>query len=323
MSTELINAFRKNLEGPLVLPDSAEYDTCRKVYNGMIDKRPAMIAICNNTRDVITCVNFARDNKMLLAVRGGGHNAGGLGICDGGLVIDLSKMKDISINKDNKTVRVQGGCLLKELDAATHEVGMTVPSGVFGTTGIGGLALGGGLGYLTRHHGLSIDNLLEVEIVLADGRLVKASATENADLFWAVRGGGGNFGVVVSFLFKMAPAHMVYGGPMLWEMEETEERMAWFHQFITNAPENISGFFAFLTVPPFAPFPEHLHNKKMCGIVWCYSGDQSKAEDIFKPIRSSKKPALDFVGPIPFRHYKLCSTDYIQPDWNGIGKPIL
>jgi FAD/FMN-containing dehydrogenase len=207
-------------------------------------------------------------------------------------------MKKIQVNAAERTVRVQGGCLLKELDAATHEVGMAVPSGIFGTTGVAGLTLGGGLGYLTRQYGLAIDNLLEAEVVLANGNLVKASATEHPELFWALRGGGGNFGVVVSFLFKLNPVHTVYGGPMLWHIEDTQERMKWYHNLIMNAPDNLYGFFAFLTVPPFEPFPEHLHLKKMCGVIWCYTGDPEKAGEVFEPIRSSKSPALDFVGPI-------------------------
>ena len=299
MTNELINTFKKSLHGKLVLPNDADYDTVRKVYNGMIDKRPAMIAQCADVSDVQTCVNFARDNNVLVSIRGGGHNAGGLGIADDALVIDLCNLKDIKVDAASKTVRVQGGCLLKEMDAATHEAGMAVPAGIFGTTGVSGLTLGGGLGHFTRQYGLSIDNLLEAEIVLANGFVVKASAAENPDLFWALRGGGGNFGVVVSFKFKLCPAHTVYGGPMLWELEDTKEMLRWYHNFITKAPDNINGFFAFLTVPPVDPFPAHLHMKKMCGVVWCYTGDLDKAEEVFKPIRAVKTPALDFVGPIP------------------------
>lgn len=285
--------------GKLILPDDTGYDEARKVYNGMIDKHPAAIAYCRDVNDVIACVNFARENNMLLAIRSGGHNAAGLGIADDALVIDLSLMKDIKVDKNSKTVKVQGGCLLKELDAATHEIGMTVPSGIFGTTGVAGLTLGGGVGNLSRAFGLSIDNLLEAEVVLASGKLVKASAQENPDLFWALRGGGGNFGVVVSFTFKLCPVHTVYAGPMLWELEDTEEMMAWHHEFINKAPNELSGYFALLTVPPVAPFPEHLHLKKMCGVVWCYAGEMEKAEEIFKPIRAKKAPSLDFVGPMP------------------------
>lgn len=299
MSTGIIESLKQKLQGDLILPADAAYNEARKVYNGMIDKHPAAIAYCKGVDDVITCVNFARKNNLLLAIRSGGHNAGGLGIADDALVIDLSLMKGIKINEKSKNVKVQGGCLLKDLDAATHEVGMTVPSGIFGTTGVAGLTLGGGLGNLTRTFGLSIDNLLEAEVVLASGDLVTASAKENADLFWALRGGGGNFGVVVSFTFNLCPVHTVYAGPMLWELDEAEEMMAWHHEFMNKAPDVLSGYFAFLTVPPVAPFPEHLHLKKMCGVVWCYAGDLEKAEEVFKPIRAKKTPALDFAGPIP------------------------
>lgn len=294
-----MQSLKSTFTGTLILPGNTDYDEARKVYNGMIDKRPAAIAKCNNVNQVIACVNFARDNNILLAIRGGGHNAGGLGIADDALVIDLSLLKEIKVDAAAKTVKVEGGCLLKDVDVATHEAGMCVPSGIFGTTGVGGITLGGGLGNLTRTLGLAIDNLLEAEVVLASGKLVKASSTENPDLFWALRGGGGNFGVVVSFTFKLNPVHTVYAGPMLWEMEDAEEMWAWHHEFVNNAPDELGGYFAFLTVPPFAPFPEHLHLKKMCGVVWCYAGDMNKAEEVFKPIRAKKTPALDFVGPLP------------------------
>lgn len=298
--SEIINELIKaRLQGNIILPTDPSYNEACKVYNGMIDKHPAAIVQCKDVNDVIACVNFARRNNMLLAVRGGGHNAGGLGIADDALVIDLSLMKEIKVNAGSKTVKVGGGCLLKEVDAATHEAGMAVPSGIFGTTGVGGITLGGGIGNLTRSLGLAIDNLLEAGVVLANGKLVTASSSENPDLFWALRGGGGNFGVVVSFTFKLNPLHTVYAGPMLWELDDTEEMWAWHHEFINNAPNELGGYFALLTVPPVAPFPEHLHLKKMCGVVWCYTGDMNKAEEVFKPIRAKKTPALDFTGPLP------------------------
>lgn len=299
MATKVVELQIAGLKGKLILPSDPAYNESRKVYNGMIDKYPAGIAYCKDVNDIITCVNHARENNILLAIRGGGHNAGGLGLANDALVIDLSLMKKIKIDAASKTVKVEGGCLLKELDAATHEVGMAVPSGIFGTTGVAGLTLGGGVGNLTRKFGLSIDHLIEAEMVLANGKLVKASAKENDDLFWALRGGGGNFGVVVSFTFTMSPSHTVYAGPMLWELEDAEEMMTWHHDFISKAPNELSGYFAFLTVPPVAPFPEHLHLRKMCGVVWCYAGDMDKAEEVFKPIRAKKKASLDFVGPMP------------------------
>lgn len=299
LSEQLTSRFQTSLRGKLIQPKDAEYDTARKVYNGMFDKYPSMIAKCADVADVIAAVNFARQNKLLVAVKGGGHNAAALGMCDDGLVIDLSPMKGVHVDLKNETALVQAGCTLGDVDHATHAFGMTVPSGIASTTGISGLTLGGGLGHLTRQCGLTIDNLLEADVVLADGIYVKASATENEDLFWALRGGGGNFGVVTSFLFKLHPIETVYAGPMLWHIDQSKEVLTWYQDFIKNAPENINGFFAFLSVPPGPPFPEHLHLKQMCGVVWCYTGPLDKAEEVFKPIRNFKEPALDFVGPIP------------------------
>ena len=288
LNEETIAAFRASLRGGLIEPGDPGYDAARKVYNGMIDRRPRLIARCADVADVMTAVKFGREQKLLVAIRGGGHNAGGLGVCDDGLVIDLSPMNYVRVDPKKKTCwPAAARC------GATWTMRRTLsvsrfPAGIISTTGVAGLTLGGGIGYLTRRYGLTIDNLLAVEMVLADGRFVTASAKENADLFWAVRGGGGNFGVVTSFLFKAQPVHTDYGGPMLWPMEDAAEMMRWYRSFIAKAPDDVYGFFAFLTVPPGPPFPEHLHNKKMCGIVWCYTGPIKKAEKVFKPIRSFK-----------------------------------
>ncbi len=294
-----IQEFRATLRGCIIEPQDQGYDDARKVYNAMISKRPRMIVRCVDVADVIQSVNFARENNILLSIRGGGHNAGGLGICDDGLVIDLSLIKYTRIDLEAKTVVAGGGCTWGDVDHATHIFGMATPSGIISTTGVGGLTTGGGIGHLTRKYGLSIDNLLSVDMVLADGSFVTANAKQNQDLFWAVRGGGGNFGVVTAFTFKLHPVDMVYGGPMLYHISETEDVMKWYRKLIKDAPDDLTGFFAFLTVPPVPPFPEHLHLKKMCGIVWAYSGPLEKAEEIFKPIRAFKAPALDFVGPLP------------------------
>lgn len=294
----VIENFKSKLRGKLISPGDEAYETARKVYNGMIDKRPGLIARCVGVADVVSAVNFAREHHLTLAVRGGGHNGGGLGVCEGGLVIDLSGLKEIQVDPAARTARVGGGCVWGEVDQATHAHGLATPSGIISTTGVGGLTLGGGLGHLTRKCGLAIDNLLAVEMVLADGRTVTASAAENADLFWAVRGGGGNFGVVTSFLFKLHPISTVYAGPMLWSLDRAKEVMQWYREFITQAPDDINGFFAFLTVPPGPPFPEGLHLKKMCGIVWCYTGPLEQADEIFNPIRRLN-PALELVGPMP------------------------
>ncbi len=293
------SALKASLRGELIQPGDTDYDAARKVYNGMIDRHPALIARCADVADVIAAVNFGREHNLLVSIRGGGHNAGGLGVCDDGLVIDLSLIRYAHVDPVARTVRVGGGSTWGDIDHATHAFGLAVPSGIISTTGVGGLTLGGGLGHLTRKYGLAIDNLLAADIVLADGRLVTANESHNEDLFWALRGGGGNFGVVTSFLFKANPVPTVYGGPMLWDMELAPAVMQWYRGFITQAPDDLNGFFAFLIVPPGPPFPEHLHNKNMCGIVWCYTGPLELAEATFKPIREQFPPALDFVGPIP------------------------
>jgi len=299
LSDTIVATFKAQLRGQLIAPGDAQYDEARKVYNGMIDRRPRLIARCMDVADVTAAVNFAREQKLLVSIRGGGHNAGGLGVCDDGLVIDLSPMRYVRVDPKKRTVLAGGGALWGDVDHASHVFGLAVPAGFISTTGVGGLTLGGGIGHLTRGCGLTIDNLLAVEMVLASGKFVTASAKENPDLFWAVRGGGGNFGVVTSFLFKAHQVHTNYAGPMLWALEDTVDVMRWYRKFIAKAPRDLNGFFAFLVVPPGPPFPEHLHNKKMCGIVWCYTGPIKKGPQVFKPIRAFKTPALDLVGPIP------------------------
>jgi hypothetical protein len=293
-------AFASTLRGRLIQPSDPEYDAARRVYNGMIDRHPALIARCANVADVIAAVNFAREQQLAVAVRGGGHNGGGLGVCDDGLVIDLSAMRGIRVDPVAQTVHAEGGCLLGDIDHATQAFGLATPFGIMSTTGVGGLTLGGGIGNLTRACGLSIDNLLEVDVVLADGTLVTASEHEHPDLFWALRGGGGNFGVVTSFVFKLHPVSTVYGGPMFWPIEQATELLRWYRAFITQAPEELNGWFAFLNVPPGPPFPEAWHAKNVCGIVWCYAGSMEQAEEVFQPIRQRFPPIIDFVGALPY-----------------------
>ena len=299
MAEMTVEELKNRLRGEIIQPGDDGYDDARKVYNAMIDRRPALIACCADVADVMAAVNFGRENNMLTAVRGGGHNGGGLGICDDGLVIDLSGIKYTRVDPAASTVRVGGGCTWGDVDHATHAFGLATPSGIISTTGVGGLTLGGGIGHLTRKCGLTIDNLLAADLVLADGSFVTAGPDENEDLYWAIRGGGGNFGVVTSFLFRSHPISTVYAGPMLWELEQATEVMQWYREFSPSAPDDVNGFFAFLTVPPGPPFPEHLHNKKMCGVVWCYTGPLDQAEEVFKPIRAFGPPALDLVGPMP------------------------
>jgi FAD/FMN-containing dehydrogenase len=276
------------------------YDSARQVYNAMIDKRPKLIARCTDVADVMAAVQFGRENEMLTAVRGGGHNGAGLGICDGGLVIDLSRMKGIRVDPAARTVRVEGGCVWADVDHATHAFGLATPSGTVASTGVAGLTLGGGIGHLTRTYGLTIDNLLGADMVLADGSFITASEEENPDLFWAIRGGGGNFGVVTSFLFRLHPVKTVNAGPTFWPIEQTPEVMKAYREFITQAPENVTGFFAFLTVPPVPLFPAELHGRKMCAVIWCSTASPEETDKVTKPMRAVGKPALDHVGPMPF-----------------------
>jgi hypothetical protein len=296
IAPDLADTFR----GELIAPGDAAYDDARAVYNGMIDRRPGLIARCADVADVIEAVVAADRHDLLVSVRGGGHNAGGLGVCDDGLVIDLSEMRGIRVDAAAGTVRVEGGATWGDVDHATHAFGLAIPSGIISTTGVGGLTLGGGLGHLTRRHGLTIDSLIAADVVLADGRLVTASATENPDLFWALRGGGGNFGVVTSFEFRAHQVDEIVGGPTLWPMDRAAEVLRWYDEFMASAPRELNGFFAFLTVPPGPPFPEELHLQKMCGVVWCYTGPAEKADEVFAPIAAFGPPALHGVHPMPF-----------------------
>jgi FAD/FMN-containing dehydrogenase len=294
-----IHCLKRALRGRLIVPGDTEYETARQVYNGMIDRYPRLIVRCAHLADVIAAVRFARDHELLLAIRGGAHNGPGLGTCDDGLVIDLSALRGLHVDPAARTVRVAGGCTWGEVDRASHAFGLAVPSGIVSTTGVAGLALGGGSGYLTRRYGLTIDNLLEADVVLADGRLVTASAAQNADLFWALRGGGGNFGVVTSFLFRAHPVHTVYAGLTLWRLERAGEILPWYREFLPGAPEELYGFFGFKGVPTSAPFPPALQGRRVCGVVWCYTGPAEQADTAFRPVRALK-PDFEHLGHLPF-----------------------
>ncbi len=291
--------LKNQVKGEVILPEDSNYDEARSIYNAMIDKKPAAILKCKNADDVVAGVNFARENHLEVSIKSGGHNGAGLALVNDGLVIDLSGMNEIQVDPEKKIAKLQAGCLLKEVDIATHEHGLALPSGIIGTTGVAGLTLGGGIGYLSRKGGLTVDNLLEAEVVLANGEQVIASAGSHPDLFWALRGGGGNFGVVVSFTFNLIPVKDVYAGPMFWPLEKAAEVMKFYDEYTKNASNDLYGFFAFLIVPPGPPFPENLHNKNVCGAVWCYTGPVEKREEVFKPIREFGPPILDFVGEIP------------------------
>jgi FAD/FMN-containing dehydrogenase len=295
-----IEQFRTRIKGPLVTPASADYDQARSLWNGMLDRLPALIVRCSDVDDVVQAVRFARDNDLRLAVRGGGHNIAGNAVCDNGVVIDLSQMRSVQVDADRRVARVGPGATLGDFDREAQAFGLATPLGVNSTTGVAGLTLGGGMGWLSRRFGLTIDNLLAADLVLADGSFVTASEDEHPDLFWAIRGGGGNFGIVTSFLFRLHPVDTVVAGPTLWPIEQADEVMRWYRDFITQAPEDLNGFFAFLKVPPAPPFPEELHTKTMCGIVWCYTGPADKADAVFAPVLEVGTPALHGVQPMPY-----------------------
>jgi FAD/FMN-containing dehydrogenase len=268
----------------------------------MIDRRPALIARCADAQDVARAIGFARAHDLPLAVRGGGHNGAGLGICDDGVVADLSLLREITVDPRTRTARVGGGCTWGQVDRATHAHGLATPSGFISTTGVGGLTLGGGIGYLTRCCGLTIDNLLEADLVLADGTPARASADENPDLFWEIRGGGGNFGVATSFQFALHPVSTVLAGPTFWPLQQTQQVMRAYREFLPNAPRELNGFLALLTVPPAPPFPEELHFRKVCGIVWCYLAEQ--APDALAPMLEVGKSLMHAVGPMPYPDFQ-------------------
>jgi hypothetical protein len=294
------NELRGKFSGQLIGPEDPSYDEARTVYNAMIDRHPALIARCADGDDVAETIAFARRHDLLLAVRGGGHNGGGLGVCDDGVVLDLASLNAIEVDPDGRTVRVGGGCTWGQVDAATHEAGLATPCGIISTTGVGGLTLGGGIGYLSRKYGLTIDNLLEAEVVLADGTRTRAGADENPELFWALRGGGGNFGVVTSFRFRAHPVSNVLAGPTFWPLEQTPEVMRFYREFMPTAPRELGGFFALMTVPPADFLPAELHMRKVCAVMWCYTGAEDAAADVFAPVQEVGTPLLHGVGPMPF-----------------------
>ncbi len=301
MDQEIITKFGQSLRGALIDRNHPEYDEARKLYNGMIDKRPLLIARCLDVADVITAVNFGRDQKLPVAIRSGGHNGPGHGSVEDGLVIDLSMMKGIRVDPSSRTVRVGPGCTSGDVDHATHPFGLAVPFGIVSTTGVAGLTLGGGSGHLARKYGLTIDNLLEADVVLADGKFVTASKTSNADLLWALRGGGGNFGVVTSFLFQTHPVGMVFAGPIAWEQSHAREILRAYRDFIPKAPEELGAFVGLKMVPSTPPFPNEFWGARICLLVACYNGPEADGKKALAPLLNAlPPPALNWMSMMPF-----------------------
>jgi FAD/FMN-containing dehydrogenase len=300
MSAKTLNDLRGLVRGEVIAPGDADYEDARKVHNGMIDRLPAAVVRVANAGDVMTVVRHAHDNGLPVAIRGGGHSGPGFGTCDGGVVIDLSRMRGVRVDPGTKTARAEGGATWGDFNAATHAFGLATTGGVISTTGIAGLTLGGGIGYLSRGLGLSLDNLISADVVTADGKMLIASERENADLFWAIRGGGGNFGVCTSFEYKLHPVQNVYWGPMFYEISETANVLRFYRDYIKTAPEQMGAFPAFQIAPPLPFIPENRHGDMFCAIVACWAGDPAEGERRFKPFHDVAEVKAKMVGPVPY-----------------------
>jgi FAD/FMN-containing dehydrogenase len=308
-----IDGFR----GRLIGADDADYDIARAVWNGAIDRRPRLIARCIGTADVVSAVRFARDHDLEIAIRGGGHNVAGTAVCDDGIVIDLSAMRGVRVDPGSRRAWVQGGALWGDVDRETQAHGLATTGGIVSHTGVGGLTLGGGVGWLMRRHGLTIDNLLAVDIVTADGGLLRASESEHPDLFWALRGGGGNFGVVTAFEFRLHPVGpTVLAGPILWDATDAREVVRFYRDFIRNAPDQLGTVVRFGTAPPLAVIPEDLHWRPVVLIGTCYAGPTEDGEQVLRPLRAHRAPLLDLVGPTQYVGFQGALDSTVPHGWH-------
>ncbi|HYT80015.1 MAG TPA: FAD-binding oxidoreductase, partial [Actinomycetota bacterium] len=300
MTKPTIDELRERASGEVITRDDPGYEEARKAYNAMIDRRPLVVVRCAGDGDVVTAVDFARENELDLAVRGGDHSVPGFGTCDDGVVADLSRMKQVTVDADTQTARAQGGTTWGIFNDATNAYGLATTGGIISTTGIGGLTLGGGIGYLARGAGLTCDNLLSAQVVTADGRTLTASENENEDLFWALRGGGGNFGVVTTFDYRLHPVKDIYGGPMLYELEDARTVLQFYRDFIADAPEEFGGFPAWQMAPPLPFIPEDRHGDMFCAFVPCWTGPMEQGESILKPFHDIAPVVAEHVGPMPY-----------------------
>jgi hypothetical protein len=311
-----LREFEGSIGGQLVRPSDAAYDEQRKIWNGSIDRRPALIARCAGVADVIAAVRFARKHRLLVALRSGGHSYPGLSVCDAGMVIDLAQMKGIRVDPEASTARAQAGVLLGEMDRETQAFGLAVPAGIVTHTGLAGLTLGGGIGWLERKYGLTIDQLLSVDLVTADGEFVKASETENPDLFWGVRGGGGNFGVVTEFEFRLNPVGpMVLAGPILWAMEDSPEVLRFYRDWITEVPEELTTIVTYRRVLPSPFVPTELHGKQAVIVGCCYAGPVDEGEEVVRPLRRFGSPLFDMCEPKPYVAHQASLDPGFPHDW--------
>jgi len=300
MPRPTVDQLREQVRGDVIAPDDEAYEEARKVYNAMIDRRPAVVVRPVNAGDVIAAVNFAGENGIDLAIRGGGHGVPGFGTCDDGVVVDLSRMKGVRVDPAKRTASAEGGATWGDFNAATHAFGLATTGGIISTTGVSGLTLGGGIGYLARGLGLSCDNLISADVVTADGRFLVANENVNADLFWALRGGGGNFGVVTSLEYKLEPIKDIYGGPMLFELDDAGDVLRFYREFIADAPEEFGGFPAFQIAPPLPFIPEDRHGETFLAFVACWAGPLDQGEAVLKPLHDVAAVVAEHVGPMPY-----------------------
>ncbi|MDQ6878736.1 MAG: FAD-binding oxidoreductase [Candidatus Dormibacteraeota bacterium] len=300
MATITLDALRLQVRGNVIAPEDEGYEAARKVHNAMIDRRPSVVVRPANAGDVMAAVDFARESHLDLAIRGGGHSVPGFGTCDGGVVIDLSRMRSVRVDPAKRTARAEGGATWGDFNAATYPFGLATTGGIISTTGVSGLTLGGGIGYLARGFGLSCDNLVSADVVTADGKFLMASEKENEDLFWALRGGGGNFGVVTSLEFKVHPVKDIYGGPIFYELKHIKDILNFFREYIADAPEQMGAFPAFQIAPPLPFIPENRHGDTFIAMVTCWAGPIDKGEKELKPFHDVAPVVAEFVGPMPY-----------------------
>ncbi|SMX25299.1 FAD-binding oxidoreductase [Boseongicola aestuarii] len=321
MTAKTPSELRDQVRGAVITPEDDDYEEARRVHNGMIDKLPSVIVRVANTGDVMATVRYAADNNLKLAIRGGGHSGPGFGTVDDGVVIDFSGMRGVRVDPNAKSARAEAGVTWGDINAATHAFGLATPGGIISTTGIAGLTLGGGVGYLSRGFGLSSDNLISADIVTADGKMLVVSEEENADLFWAIRGGGGNFGVCTSFKYRLHPVDTVYWGPMFYEVSETENILKFFREYIKEAPEQMGVFPAFQVAPPLPFIPEDRHGDMFVALVACWAGDPAEGEKMFKPFHDVAEVKAEHVGPVPFPAINAAFDDLfpkgIRQYWKG------
>lgn len=310
---QLLN-FKENFSGDVLIPSDHEYEEVRQIWNAMIDRKPAMIARCKSTEDVISAVNMAREGELIVSIRGGGHNIAGNAICDDGLMIDLSLMKNVEVDPAKRTVLVQPGCTLGDVDAVTLKHGLATPVGINSTTGIAGLTLGGGFGWLSRKYGMTIDSLLSADVVMADGQLLHASATENPDLFWALRGGGGNFGIVTQFEYQLHPVGPdVLSGLIVFPFDQAKSVISQFARFTETAPDELSVWMVARQAPPLPFLPEEVHGKEIIVLALCYVGDPAEGEKLIKPLREFGTPYGEHVGVQPFVDWQQAFDPLLTP----------